>query len=212
MDWRFTDARCDPPEVSQDLHTEQLLRRPHSQWCYRPFMSVEAAAVAPCERKGHITFGSFNSAIKLTAQGALRWGRILAALPTARLLVAGVISERKRRSLLQAIEQGGGAADRVRFTARTDLQGYYELMNQVDIALDTIRMGGTTTFDALWMGVPVLTAIGPLPASRSGASVLAALGMREWIASGIDSYEALAIERSRDLAGITHLRRTLRTG
>jgi predicted O-linked N-acetylglucosamine transferase (SPINDLY family) len=211
MDYRITDVRCDPPAASQVLHTEQLLYLPHSQWCYRPFFVADPAPSAPCERNGYVTFGSFNNAIKLTREMALRWGRILAALPTARLLVAGVSSERKRRSLLEAIEHGGGAADRVRFAARTDLKGFYALMNEVDIALDSHPYGGgTTTFDALWMGVPVVTALGTLPASRSGASVLAMLGLDAWIAPGMERYEQVAVERARDTAAIAHLRRGLR--
>ncbi|MDE2604396.1 MAG: tetratricopeptide repeat protein [Burkholderiales bacterium] len=211
MDYRLTDARCDPPEMSQSLHTEQLLLFPHSQWCYRPFLVVEPAPAAPCERNGYVTFGSFNNTIKLTHETAWRWGRILRELPTARLLVAGVGSERKRQSLLEAIVEGGGEAARVRFAPRTDLQGYYELMNQVDIALDSYPYGGgTTTFDALWMGVPVVACTGPLPASRSAASVLEVLGLPDWVAPDISRYQEVAVERTRDTAAIAHLRRTLR--
>ena len=211
IDYRLTDVRCDPPAVSQPLHTEGLLFLPHSQWCYRPFLEVAAAGSAPCERNGFVTFGSLNNATKLTTEHAQRWGRILKALPTARLLVAGVTSERKRQSLLDAVAAAGGSPERVRFAPRSDLEGYYRLMDQIDIALDSFPYGGgTTTFDALWMGVPVLTATGPLPASRSAASVLAALGLAPWIAAGIEGFEALAIERAKDTAAIAQLRRTLR--
>ena len=211
MDYRLTDARCDPPALSQPLHTEQLLFLPHSQWCYRPFLVVDPAPAAPCERNGFVTFGSFNNTIKLTRETARRWGGILKALPSARLLVAGVASERKRQSLLQAIEEGGGETSRVRFAPRTDLEGYYRSIGEVDIALDSYPYGGgTTTFDALWMGVPVLTAAGPLPASRSAASVLEALDMGDWVAPQVEGYEALAIERGRDTGALARLRRTLR--
>ncbi|MDB5858822.1 MAG: hypothetical protein JWQ76_2511 [Ramlibacter sp.] len=211
MDYRLTDARCDPPAQSQPLHTERLLMLPHSQWCYRPFVDVAPAPAAPCERNGHVTFGSFNNAMKITREMALRWGRILKAVPTARLLVADVSSARKRQWLLAAIEEAGGAAGRVEFAPRTDLEAYYQLMHTVDIALDSYPYGGgTTTFDALWMGVPVLTASGPIPASRSAASILAAIGLESWIAPRVDDYEALAIARAADLTGIAQLRRTLR--
>lgn len=211
MDWRLTDAVSDPPEQSQPLHSERLLLLPHSQWCYRPFLAVEPAAAAPCERNGFVTFGSFNKAMKLTPLLAQRWGRILQALPTARLLVADVGSERKRAELLAGIQAGGGDAAQVQFVPRLDLQAYYRLADQVDIALDSQPYGGgTTTFDALWMGVPVLTARGPLPASRSAASVLSTLGLHDWIAPSIEGYEALAIERASDAATIATLRRTLR--
>lgn len=211
IDYRLSDARCDPPAVSQPRHSEQLVLLPHSQWCFRPFVAVEPAPGAPCERNGHVTFGSFNKVAKLTRGVALRWGRVLQALPTARLLVADVGSAKRRAALLSAIVEGGGAADRVEFAPRLDLHAYYRLMDRIDIALDSYPYGGgTTTFDALWMGVPVLTATGELPASRSAASILAALGLDEWIARDIDQYEALAIQRAADVDEIARLRRTLR--
>lgn len=211
MDYRLTDARCDPPATSAALHTERLLLLPHSQWCYRPLLDVPEAAAAPCERNGFVTFGSLNNVVKLTPQMARRWGRLLQALPTARLVVADVSSARKREALLAAIVEGGGEAQRVRFAPRTDLEGYFRLMDDIDIALDSFPYGGgTTTFDALWMGVPVVTASGELPASRSASSVLAALGLDDWIAPGIEGFEACALARAADLAELARLRRTLR--
>jgi protein O-GlcNAc transferase len=211
MDYRLTDARCDPPAVAQSLHTEKLLLLPHSQWCYRPFIDVAPAPAAPCERNGYITFGSLNNASKLNAETARRWGRMLQALPDARLVVVGVASEKKKQSLLAALGESEGVRERVRFAPRTDLPGYFGLINQIDIALDTFPYGGgTTTFDALWMGVPVLTVAGSTSCSRSAASLLAVLGMEEWIAPGVDQLEALGIKRARDTVAIARLRRTLR--
>ena len=211
MDFRLTDARCDPEAIAQPVHTERLLYLPDSQWCYRPFLTVAPAPAAPCEKNGYVTFGSFNNVTKLTPEMALRWGRILQAVPGARLLIADVASERKKAAILDAIVQAGVAAQRVHFAPRTDLQAYYELMNSVDIALDSYPYGGgTTTFDALWMGVPVLTATGAIPASRSAASVLAMLGLEAWIAPDVDSYEALAVQRAADVGTIARLRRSLR--
>lgn len=211
MDYRLTDARCDPPAESQALHTERLLLLPDSQWCYRPFLEVPTAPVAPCERNGFITFGSLNGVVKLTSQMARRWGGVLRALPDARLVVADVTSSRRRDALLAAIVEGGGTADRIRFAPRTDLEGYYRLMDSIDIALDSHPYGGgTTTFDALWMGVPVVTARGSLPASRSASSILELLGLHDWIAPDIHALQSLVLERAADLASIAQLRRSLR--
>lgn len=211
MHYRVTDERCDPPALAQPLHTERLLFLPVSQWCYRPFVEVPLQAQAPCERNGFVTFGSLNSMIKLTPQMARRWGRLLHMLPDARLVIADVSSQKKRAALLADIVAAGGDDQRVRFAPRTDLEGYYRLMDDVDIALDSYPYGGgTTTFDALWMGVPVLTAPGPVSASRSAASVLTALGLQEWIAPGLASYEACAVARASERATIVQLRKTLR--
>lgn len=211
MDGRLTDGVCDPPEKSQPLHTERLLLLPHSQWCYRPIISVVPAPTAPCERNGFVTFGSFNSVQKISDAMTRRWGRILKALPTARLLIADVASPRKREAILAVLEQAGGERERVEFAPRLALEAYFGLMNRVDIALDTYPYGGgTTTLDALWMGVPVLTTAGAMPASRSGASLLSVLNLQHWIAPSIEDTERLAIQRAADVGEIAALRRSLR--
>ena len=126
-------------------------------------------------------------------------------------MVADTSSSKKRDILLAAILEGGGSADRVRFAPRTDLEGYYRLMDDIDIALDSHPYGGgTTTFDALWMGVPVVTARGGLPASRSASSVLAVLGLTDWIAPDLEAFEDCVLARAADLGGIARLRRSLR--
>jgi len=211
MDWRITDRRSDPPELAQPLHTERLAFLPESQWCYRPFAVVPVADSAPVERSGHVTFGSFNNAPKITDQVARRWGQVLARTPGARLRVADVASERKRAAIRAAIEREGVAPERVEFVPRVQLQAYYASFGDVDIALDTHPYGGgTTTLDALWMGVPVVAARGATPVSRSAAGLLAALGLDDWIAASTDDYVDVAVRQAADVSRIAALRRSLR--
>ncbi len=211
MDWRITDRRSDPPELAQPLHTETLAFLPESQWCYRPFVAVPVAAAAPVEHHGHVTFGSFNNAPKITAQVAHRWGQLLARTPGSRLLVADVASERKRAAIRASVQAEGVAPERVDFAPRLELTAYYASYGNVDIALDTFPYGGgTTTLDALWMGVPVVAARGPTPVSRSAAGLLAALGMDDWIADSIDDFVDVAMRQAADVARIAALRRSLR--
>jgi protein O-GlcNAc transferase len=211
MDFRLTDASCDPPNEAQALHSERLQMLPHSQWCYRPFIDVASSLKAPFETKGFITFGSLNNAMKLTPQIALRWGRILRAIPDARMVIADIGSEAKRQALLLSIVEGGGDAAQVTFAPRIDLASYYRMIGGIDIALDSQPYGGgTTTLDALWMGVPVVTARGALSCSRSASSILTAMDLRDWIAPSLDEYESLAVERARDVHALSRLRRTLR--
>ena len=211
MDWRITDRRSDPPELAQPLHTETLAFLPESQWCYRPFVAVPVAVAAPVERHGHVTFGSFNNAPKITAQVARRWGQLLARTPGSRLLVADVASERKRAAIRAELEAQGVAPERVDFAPRVELNAYYASYGNVDIALDTFPYGGgTTTLDALWMGVPVVAARGPTPVSRSAAGLLAALGMDDWIADSVDDFVDVAVRQAADIARIAALRRSLR--
>jgi predicted O-linked N-acetylglucosamine transferase (SPINDLY family) len=211
MDYRLCDQRTDPEHLSAPLHTETLARLPHSQWCYRPFVDVPAAAVAPVERNGFITFGSFNSPAKVSDEMCARWGRILRSVPGSRLLLVGVSSQRKRDAMLAALLAAGIDAGRIRFAPRVDLHAYFGLYADVDIALDPYPYGGgTTTFDTLWMGVPLLAASGPYPVSRSAASILCGLDLADWVAPDIASYEDVAVARASDVSGIVQLRRTLR--
>ena len=211
MDYRICDRRTDPVELSQPLHTERLAHLPESQWCYRPFIELPLTPAAPVEANGHVTFGSFNNAPKITDAMCRRWGQVLARTPGSRLLVADVASERKRAAILAEVGRAGVEAGRVDFMPRVSLDEYFEAIARVDIALDTFPYGGgTTTFDALWTGVPVVAARGPTPVSRSAASLLEALGLDDWIAPTIEDLVDVAVRRAADHATIATLRRTLR--
>ena len=210
MDYRLCDARTDPPDTAS-RHTERLFPLPWSQWCYQPFLHVENAVAAPFVKNGYLTFGSFNQPGKISTAMCGRWAQVLDRVPGSRLLIAGVSSVAKRASISGVMEQAGINADRFHFEPRVDLAAYHELYNRVDLALDTYPYGGgTTTLDALWMGVPVLTATGDLPVSRSAASIMGALGLSQWIAADVDGYVEAAVGRAQQLDEIARLRRSLR--
>lgn len=211
MDYRLCDARTDPLETSQALHTETLIHLPNSQWCYRPFIEKEVAVASPVEKNGYVTFGSFNSALKITSVMCRRWGELLSRVPNSRLLMVDINSEQKRESIRFDLFEMGISDDRIEFLPRVDLPVYYDLFSFIDISLDTFPYGGgTTTFDSLWMGVPVVTATGWTPASRSAASILSALGLDAWVAPSIDRYVEVAAGLAEDHQTIVELRRTLR--
>ncbi len=211
MDFRLSDRRADPIELAQPMHTERLWHLPVSQWCYRPARDERHDPVAPCQRTGHVTFGSFNAALKISRALARRWGELLARSPGSRLVVANINSERKRAAIRREIAAAGVAADRVEFLARVTLDKYLAIYDTVDIALDSYPYGGgTTTFDSLWMGVPVVTATGPRSVSRSAASLLQELGLDDWIAPSIDDFVEVALARAADRDAIAALRGSLR--
>ena len=207
IQYRLCDAQTDPAG-SERLHTETLVRLGASQWCYRPFLTLPHAQAAPCAQHGFITFGSFNDAAKLSPTTLELWKSVLQALPQARLTVVGAphgrTSERLQRSL--------GAGSRLTLVPRVPLDQYFGWFNEVDIALDTTPYsGGTTTCDALWMGVPVITAPGERPVSRSSASLLATVGLTDWIASSPQDYVRRAVAFAGSPPLLTDLRRTLRS-
>lgn len=211
IDYRICDTRTDPPGISDPLHTEVLVRLPHSQWCYRPYLEVEAAQVPPCIANGYVTFGSSNHAAKISQSMCLRWAEILRRVADSHIVFIGISSDRKVAELTSTLIEAGVAAERVRILPRLAFDEYARWYNQVDIALDTLPYGGgTTTFDALWMGVPVVTAIGSLPVSRSAASIVSLLGLSEWVAQSPNEYIDVAVERASDLQAIASLRGSLR--
>ncbi len=210
MDFRISDRRADPIEIAQPVHTERLVHMPVSQWCYRPMVDASRAPSAPVAKNGYVTFGSFNAALKISAAMSRRWSEILSRLPGSRLVIANVNSERKRSAILQEIAAMGVAIDRVEFQPRVTLDKYMDLYNAVDISLDGFPYGGgTTTFDALWMNVPVVATLGETSVARSAASLLAELDLHDWIAPSIDEYVDTAVARASDVAALVSLRRTL---
>jgi protein O-GlcNAc transferase len=211
MDFRITDARSDPPAVSQPRHTERLVPLPASQWCY-PGDAAQAIEPAPAfERNGHLTFGSFNAALKVTPACCRRWAQVMLRVPGSRLVIGDINSERKRAAIRRDMAVGGVAEDRVTFLPRVGTDAYMGLYNQVDLTFDTFPYGGgTTTFDSLWMGVPVIAAIGQTPVARSAASILGTLGLDGWIAPTIEDFVALAVARASDREALRALRPTLR--
>ena len=209
--YRITDAVSDPPGAER-LHTEKLRRLPHSQWCYRPFVQAPAAPAPPCLRDRRVTFGSFTQIAKLSGATLALWANIFRQLPDARLAVLGVAPGQARGEVLRRLAAVGIAASRVTVAPFVPLREYYEWFARVDIALDsTPYSGGTTTCDALWMGVPVVTLAGSRPTSRSAASILTTVGLADWIASSPDEYVQRAVDASRNPALLAELRSTLRS-
>jgi protein O-GlcNAc transferase len=211
IDYRITDARADPPGEADRLHTEALARLSHSLWCYRPAHDRAHAVEPPCAKNGYVTYGSFNHAPKLAARARALWAEILKGAPRSRLVVVGMPEGRPREGLLRDFAAAGVDPARLQILSRVPLDAYLRQFDAVDVALDSLPYGGgTTTFDALWMGVPVLALAGPRSVSRSAASIVGALGLEDWVAATPEDYVRLALAHGRDTAGLAALRRTLR--
>jgi protein O-GlcNAc transferase len=209
--YRITDGNSDPPGLTEQLHTERLVRLPDSQWCYRPFITIDGVDAPPAARNGFVTFGSFNDVPKISASTLELWARLLAQLPSSRLVVVGAAGGHTETQITRKLESAGIDAQRLELLPRLALDEYYRCFNRVDIALDTTPYsGGTTTLDALWMGVPVVTVPGARSASRSAGSILATVGLDEWIGRTPDDYVRIAVEFSRDAATLAGLRASLR--
>lgn len=208
MQWRITDAVADPPGLTEAAHSEQLVRMPHAQWCWQPPQSAPEVGALLALENGYLTFGSFNNFSKLTGTTLRIWRDLLAAMPDARLLVAGAPLGRARDRFAEVL---GATAGRVEFAPRVAEQDYRALVGSVDIALDPMPFSGaTTTLDALWQGVPVATMGGPFSWSRSTRSLLSCLDLNDWSFDGVEELIQAMRDRSRDLPALAALRASLR--
>jgi len=209
MDYRLTDARADPPGA-EALHTERLVRLPASAWCYRPWAG--SPAIAPRRvNPASVVFGAMNNPAKLNDAVLAAWASILAALPGSRILLHAPDDAGFQARIVGAFGAAGVDASRLAFFPRLATAAYLARYAEVDIALDPFPCAGaTTTFDALWMGVPVVTLAGERPYSRSGASILGALDLEGWVAGSPKAYVALAVRHARDPAALDSLRAGLR--
>ncbi|MBK8322115.1 MAG: tetratricopeptide repeat protein [Betaproteobacteria bacterium] len=208
MDFRLTDARADPPGA-ESLHTEQLVRLP-TAWCYRPWTDAPAVAARRAD-PGAIVFGVMNNPAKSNDVLFDAWARLVAGLPGSRMLMHAPDDEGCRARTIKAFAAAGVDVSRIDFFPRLATAGYLSRYAEVDIALDSHPCAGaTTTLDALWMGVPVVTLAGDRPYGRSGASILGTLGLDDWVATTLEDYIACASAHARDPHGLETLRRDLR--
>ena len=211
IDYRITDAVIDPPASAERYYSERLMHLPDAMWCYTPPPDAPAPRVAR-ETGGAPTFGVFNNFAKVSPAAIETWAEILAQLPHARLVCVGVPAGSTRARFAEPFERRGVDPERLTFTGRVSYAEYLELYQAVDIALDTFPYtGGTTTCDALWMGVPVLSLAGDAVPARSGASLLSALSLTDWIAQTREDYVARALRHAGAPAALEELHRTLRS-
>lgn len=210
VDYRITDRHTDPPGVTERFHAETLIRLPESQWCrQKPDSDIEVGPL-PAAQGGALRFGSFNRPFKLSPDVLTLWALVLRRVPQSTLLFAGVEPDQRERIRL-ALSAAGVDAARLEFAGRLSMAKFHELHRRIDIALDTYPYSGaTTTFDSLWMGVPVLSLTGEAPMSRSTASILVTLGMPDWVASSREAFVELAARHAGDRAALATLRAGLR--
>lgn len=212
MDWFLTD-RWESPPGAEAQHAEKLLRMPDGYCCYSPPPYVPDVASLPAQRNGFVTFGCFNNLAKITPEVIGTWAQILRRVEGSLLLLkTPQFDDRElRESILARFAAHGVAPARVELRGASVHRVLLEQYADVDIALDPFPYtGGLTTCEALWMGVPVVTRPGDYFASRHSTSHLSNAGLGDWVASDIDSYVKLAVERAGDIPALAGLRASLR--
>lgn len=210
---RLVDEITDPNGDADDFATEKLVRFSPCAWVYEPPEDAPAPAMPPSGSP--ITFGSFNNFLKVTDETLATWSKILARMPDSRLLIKSVYLDdaEVRKCVLERINAAGIDANRVEICGFfTSAQDHLAAYNRIDVALDTFPYNGTTTTcEALWMGVPVVSLTGDRHAARVGLSLLTAIGHAEWAAENVDAYIAKAVALAQDRVHLGKLRESLRT-
>ena len=212
MDGRVTDAVADPPGVTESFHAERLLRVGGGAWASVGPADAPAVSPPPSDADGVVTFGSFNNLPKLTPVVLATWAAVLAAVPGSRLLLKAVgLGGVAGRAYVRRHLVGPDPA-RVELVPWTpDAASHLAAYAWVDVALDPFPYNGTTTTcEALWMGVPVVTLAGHSHAGRVGASLLTHAGLGEFVGDTVGGYVSLAVGLAADAGRRAELRRSLR--
>ncbi|MEM6497386.1 MAG: tetratricopeptide repeat protein [Pseudomonadota bacterium] len=213
MDWIIGDPVVSPEE-HEHLFSEQIARLPNSVFCFAP--EVDYPPPAPSEQTLNrpLTFGSFNNVPKLTEDTIRLWSRLMIEVNGSRLLLKAPSFQDSSvvERYLRLFADSGIGHDRLEFRGPSGLDEMMQEYADVDIALDPIHYGGgTTTLQAMWMGVPVLTLKGGKYASRMGASFMQAAGLPEFVAKTAEQFVERGAAMSADRSALLELKRTMRT-
>jgi len=212
MDYILADRWVLPPEEESHF-VERPWRMPDCYLCFTPPQDQIAVGPLPLLSSGHVTFGCFNRLSKLNDAVLALWSRVLQAVPDSRLLLKAkeLLEPSAQQATVARFAAHGIDPGRILvegFTPRADYLANYQ---RVDIALDPFPFpGGTTTVEALWMGVPVLTRRGNRFLSHAGESLLHTAGLDSWIADDDDDYVAKAQAYAHDRVGLAACRAGLR--
>ncbi len=214
MDYRLTDVWADPEGIEK-YYTEKLYRLKDGFLCYRPVADAPSVSEAPVKSNGYITFGSFNNLPKINPSTIEVWSNILKAVPHSKLFMKTkpfkdewVQDQYRNLFNAQGIEN-----DRMQFSAfASSIPDHLDTYSNIDMALDTFPYNGTTTTcEALWMGVPVVSLIGNRHAGRVGYSLLSRIGLPSMVAENVEKYIGIATFLSSDIDRLSKLRKGLRT-
>jgi predicted O-linked N-acetylglucosamine transferase (SPINDLY family) len=212
IDYIIGDRFVLPPEEAQ-LCTEQPFRLPNSYLCFTPPEAEIAVTTLPALSGGRLTFGCFNNLLKLNNSVVALWSALLAAVPNSQLFLktAQLHNPDVCDRLESQFAAHGIAADRLILSPSSPREELLRAYNHVDIALDPFPFGGgTTTIEALWMGVPVVTLRGTSFVGHVGESILATLGLPGLVAADPSDYLAKAVRLASALPELAALRQSLR--
>jgi protein O-GlcNAc transferase len=217
VDAIVADPHCVPPE-EQRFFRERVLYMPHTRLCMTPPAKAPAPALEPpLAARGALRFACLQNAHKINSRVLAAWRQILDGAPQATLMLQPLRKEQQetRQRFEALLDASGIDRSRVVLMDRVPRADYLEQYAQIDMLLDTFPYpGGTTTAEALWMGVPTLTLATPGMLGRQGQAFLNNVGLADWVTHSDEAYIERAIALARDTEGtlttLRQLRHTLR--
>jgi predicted O-linked N-acetylglucosamine transferase (SPINDLY family) len=210
IEYRISDRYLEPGSADEETGRREQVHLIDSFWCYDPCgVEVEVNGL-PARESGSVTFGCLNNFSKVNEPVLRLWARVLGKVKDSRLVLLSRIGSPRQRTL-EVLVREGVEARRVEFVDFRPRREYLEMYHRLDIVLDTFPYNGhTTSLDALWMGVPVVSLAGKTPVSRAGLSQLTNVGLPELVAHLEEDYVIIAVELAGDLPRLAQLRSTLR--
>jgi len=214
MDYIIADP-ITVPEHHRGQFIEKVWYLPDTRFCFSPPVTAEELPLSPLPAvdNGYITFGSYQNLAKINDEVLTAWGGVFQELPKAKLRLQNRFfnSESMCEQMQERLAQHGISPDRLILAKFSSRNEYLASYSEIDIILDTFPFnGGTTTCEALWMGVPTVTLAGDTMISRQGVSLLTCAGLTDWIAKDIEEYIAKAQAFTSDLDKLAKFRAGLR--
>jgi protein O-GlcNAc transferase len=212
IDYLIADELGVPAEHDSQF-SERVWRLPRTRLCFSAPSKAGEVGALPALANGFFTIGCFQNYAKITDEVLVAWSRVLAQITNARLRVqtSALCDETVCAAFIERLRRHRIDPARVTLLPATNRSAYLAAHREIDLILDTFPFpGGTTTCEALWMGVPTLTLMGDTLISRQGACLLAAVGLDDWIANDVENYVEKAVSFLSDSVALARLRTTLR--
>lgn len=212
MDYLIADETC-IPESEERYYSEKVLRMPDGLFCYDPPEFAPEVNPLPARQRGLVTFGSMNQLAKVRPEVIRLWSRILSLLPRSRIVFrARALNDLAGRDRLALQFAACGIPEhRIDMLPHTSLPEYFATYHEIDIHLDPFPYaGGTTTCDALWMGVPTVSLLGDRFCTRHSASHLRNAGLGELVANDLNEYLRIASGLAGNLDHLSEMRASMR--
>lgn len=216
MDYRITDRYLDPlvhdSDAATGIYSEKSIQLPETFWCYGPpETDKEPPSPLPVWVNGYVTFGSLNNFCKVNDYVISLWAKVLNKVPRSKFILSAPYGSARAHALGE-FSKHRIDSERIEFVTHQPWLQYLETYRKIDICLDTVPYNGhTTSLDAFWMGVPVVTLVGDTVVGRAGLSQLINLNLEFLIACNGDEYVEVAFRLSNNLEQLARLRANMRT-